>query len=130
MSPTLPPFPFPDIEFELASEQQHTTLDTVAWLRQELGDRVDLVFLGGVSFNRTEVEQSIGISDNRFAMFLPGPSSIESDRYGVGPVVGVEAVIDLSDHAAMTGGVRLHGMNGDGLGGWLIRPSVGLRWTF
>jgi Outer membrane protein beta-barrel domain len=128
--PTLPPFPIPDIEFELRSEQQHTTLDTVAWLRQEISDRVDLVFLGGVSFNRVELEQSIGISDNRFAFSLPAPSQIETDHYGVGPVVGAEAVIDLWNQAAVTTGVRLHGINTDGFGGWLIRPSVGLRWTF
>jgi hypothetical protein len=124
--PTLPTLPFPDFEVELSSEQQHTTFDTVLWLRQALGDRVDLVFLGGASFNRVEMEQTISIDDMRLAISLPAPSEIETVTFGVGPVVGSEAVIDLSDHAAATTGVRLHGVSG----GWLIRPSAGLRWTF
>ena len=124
--PTLPTFPITDFEFELRSQQQHTTFDTTLWLRQELGDRVDLVFLGGASFNRVEREQNISIADDRLAIILPAPSEIETDTYGVGAVVGTEAVIDLTDHAAVTTGVRLHGVSG----GWLIRPSIGLRWAF
>jgi hypothetical protein len=124
--PTLPTLPFPDFEFELRSEQQHTTFDTVVWLRQEVGDRVDLVFLGGASFNRVELEQNVSIGDMRLAISLPAPTEIETVTYGVAPVVGAEAVIDLTDRAAVTGGARLHGVSG----GWLIRPSVGLRWRF
>jgi hypothetical protein len=121
-----PIFPIPDFEFQLELEQQHTTLATTAWVRQELGDQVQVAFSGGVSFNRVETEQSVRITDSRLALSLPVPSEIETVQYGVGPVVGAEVIIDVGDHAALTTGARLHGVSG----GWLIRPSVGLRWTF
>ena len=123
--PTLP-FPIPDFEFELLYSQQHTTIDTVAWLRQELSERVDLVFAGGVSFSRVETGQGVRITDDRLAIYLPYPSEIETTQYGTGAVVGVEGLFELSDHAAITGGVRVHGV----AGGWLIRPAAGLRWSF
>jgi hypothetical protein len=124
--PTLPPFPITNVEIELVSERQHTTIDTVAWLRQPLGDRVSLAFLGGVSFSRVETEQQVGITDTRLAIHPPFSNEIETVQYGTGAVVGSEAIIKLSDHAAVTGGVRLHGV----AGGWLIRPAAGLRWQF
>ena len=126
----LPPgFPIPSFEYELHSEQQHTTIDTVAWLRQDLSDSAHLVFLGGASFTRIEREEGLRITDPRFAglgIYLPYPTGLETTSYNVGPVVGTELVFDLGDHAAITGGVRLHG----GIGGWLVRPGAGIRWRF
>jgi hypothetical protein len=124
--PITPILPIPAFEFELKVEQQLTTIATTAWVRQELGDRVQVAFSGGVSFSRVETEQSVRISDNRLAISLPFPSDIESVQYGVGPVVGAEVIIGVGEHAALTTGARLHGV----AGGWLIRPAVGLRWTF
>jgi hypothetical protein len=123
--PTLPVLPPPNIEVELTNEDQYSTFTTSAWVRQDLG-RVALVFSGGVAFNRVESEQTIAITDTRLAIYAPFPQEIETVIYNVGPAVGAEAVFDVAEHAAITGGVRLHGVGG----GWLIRPSVGLRWTF
>jgi hypothetical protein len=127
---TFPPtIGFPDIEFEQHVELQHTTFDAVAFVRQELGSQIDLAVLGGASFNRVEMEQSVRITDQRLAQFaplLPFPPSAEVVSYGVGAVVGAEVIIDVGEHAAVTGGARLHGVPG----GWLIRPAVGLRWSF
>lgn len=124
--PGLLPIP----EFEIETAQQHTTFDATVWLRNELSERIDLLFLGGASFNRVEREQAISVGDPVFRALLPIPRESETVSYGVGPVVGAEAVIDIADHVAMTGGVRIHGINVGGLGGWLIRPAVGLRWSF
>jgi hypothetical protein len=127
---TFPPsIGFPDIEFEQRTELQHTTFDAIAFLRQELGSRINLAVLGGASFNRVAMEQSVRITDQRLAQFaplLPFPPSAEVVSYGVGAVVGAEVIIDVGEHAAVTGGARLHGVPG----GWLIRPAVGLRWAF
>ena len=125
-----PGIPIPSFEFDLRSEQQHTTIGAVAWVRQDLGDRIDLAFLGGVSFSRVEAEQEIRFADSRLAVFLPYPREIETVQHGVGPVVGTEAVITLGEQAALTTGVRIHGVGSGGLEGWLVRPSVGLRWSF
>ena len=122
-----PGFPLPvDFGFELVSEQHYTTIDTVGWLRQDIGGRAHLNFLGGVSFIRSESEQSVSITDSRLAIYLPYPPQLEVTQYGVGPVVGAETIIDLGEHAAITAGARIHG----GVGGWLIRPAVGARWSF
>ena len=124
--PINPILPIPEFGFDLEIEQQHTTFAPTAWVRQEIGDRVALAFSGGVSFNRVETEQTVRINDNRLAMFAPFPSEIESVEYGIGAVVGAEALFNVGDHAAVTGGLRLHSVSG----GWLIRPAVGLRWSF
>ena len=124
--PTLPTLPVPDFEFEFSNDMQHTTVDALAWFRQDLSARTHLAVLGGVSFTRIEDEQRIDITDQRLALLTPLPFETESTRYASGPVVGIEAIVDVGEHAAITGGVRLHG----GFGGWLVRPSVGLRWGF
>ena len=149
--PVNPILPIPEYAIEI--EEQYTTIATSAWVRQELGDRVALVFSGGISFNRVESEQRTNIDVRRLAntggniehiyssglssqvifgiptalsLYAPFPTSVETIDYGVGPVVGTEAIVGVGEHAALTGGVRLHGVSG----GWLIRPSVGLRWSF
>jgi opacity protein-like surface antigen len=124
--PVAPTFPIPEFGFDLEMEQRHTTFSPTAWVRQDIGDRLALAFSGGVSFSRVETEQTLRINDNRLAIFAPFPTEIESVDYGVGAVVGAEAMFDVGDHAAVTGGLRLHSVSG----GWLIRPAIGLRWTF
>ena len=126
----LPIVPVPNFEFELRTEQQYTTVDALAWVRQDLGTRVGLALLGGVSFTRVESEQELRFSEIRVAALLPYPPDIETVQHGVGPVVGAEAVIGIAEHTAVTAGLRLHGVSVGGLGGWLVRPAAGLRWTF
>ena len=121
-----PVLPIPIIDFGLNVEQQYTTFDAMAWVRQDLGDRVHLSVLGGVSFARVEAEHSFRVDPRLLAIVFPYPSEFEITRYDTGPVVGAETIIDFGDHAALTAGARLHGVGG----GWLIRPSVGLRWSF
>jgi hypothetical protein len=124
------PTAIPNFEFSVESEQQHTSFGAIAWARQELGARVDLSFLGGVSFNRVEAEQEIAISASTVGMLLPIPRESNTVRYGVGPVVGLEAAIDIAEHVALTGGLRVRGLNVTSLSGWLVQPAAGLRWVF
>ena len=105
--------------------QQHTTIDTVAWLRQELSERVDLVFAGGVSSAASKPGRGFVLRMTAWPSICP-IRAIETTQYGTGAVVGVEGLFELSNHAAITGGVRVHGV----AGGWLIRPAAGLRWSF
>jgi hypothetical protein len=46
--------------------------------------------------------------------------------YGVRPMVGVESRIEMTEHAHLVPGLRLHA--GEGI--WLVRPAVGVAWTF
>ena len=130
-------------------ERRDSTLDTVAWMAQPVGSRVDLVYLGGIAFNRT-VERNtfafryaFGIDalppqvfpQAEVARLLPGPTgpnSVRATTYGISPVVGLDARIALTDHLRVVPGMRLQGISGgtNGSAGWLIRPSVSLMWQF
>jgi opacity protein-like surface antigen len=120
-------FPY---DFDVDSERHHTSMSALAFVRQDLGDRVELSFLGGIAFNRVETEHDFDIDVRRLAIYPPIFQDVETTEYHVGPAVGIEAAWKLGDAAAITGGVRLHGVEVSGLGGWLARPNVGLRWTF
>lgn len=116
---TVPPF-----EFE--SERTHTMFAALAWVRQELGDRVELSYLGGLSFNRVETEHEF--TGPRILIYPPiSVPNYTTISYGVGPALGVESAIKFGP-AAVTAGVRLQTVSG--ASGWLIRPNVGMRWTF
>jgi hypothetical protein len=108
-------------------ERRDSTLETVAWVRQNVG-RLDLVYLGGVAFNRTVEE--ITTNFGRIAL-LPLPSSVRTTTYGVAPLVGIEGRIGMTDHLRLVVGTRLQSIGGDtGSAGWLVRPSAGLMWQF
>jgi opacity protein-like surface antigen len=116
------------IELEFASERTHTSLAALAWVRQDLGDRVELSYLAGVAFNR--VESEFEYDGPRIAIFPPvSIPGYETIFYDVGPAVGVEAAFKFGS-AAVTGGVRLQSAGSSSGSGWLIRPNVGMRWTF
>ena len=118
----------PSFQVSMSSERRNTTLDTVAWVAQSVGNRVDLVYLGGIAFNR--VVQDINFQFIRGAIGIVAPNSTRTISYDVGPVVGVEARIGLTDHVRLVPGVRLQSIGGSGDEGWLLRPSAGLAWQF
>jgi hypothetical protein len=125
----LPPFPIPDLEFELRTEQQHQSLSALAWVKHDAGDRVELSYTGGVAFVRSEFEREFSI-DPRILALLIAPAALSTVDLGVAPIVGVDADIEFTDHTALTAGVRLQGLANSGRNGWLVRPAVGVRWTF
>lgn len=128
IDPTLPSFPY--VEFDVDSERQHTSMTALAFVRQDIGDRIELSFLGGVAFNRIETQINYDVDIRRLAIYPPIFNDVESTEYHVGPALGLEAAFKVGDAAAVTGGVRLHGVTVTGVGGWLIRPNVGMRWSF
>jgi hypothetical protein len=125
------------VSYSLRASQRHSTLSTTLWMSQELSDRISLVYLAGMAFNRSTFE-----SESRFEI-LPLPPGIpvlppgisipsifptitKTVMYGVSPLAGFEARIEMTDQIDLVPGVRLHGIDN----GWLIRPAVGLAWNF
>ena len=110
--------------------QAHSTLSPTLWMNQELTGRVSMVYLAGMSFYRSTFE-----NESRFDI-LPLPPGIsipsifppisKTVTYGVKPLAGVEARIELTEHVDLVPGLRLHGVDN----GWLLRPAVGLAWNF
>ena len=111
-------FPSP---VRVETRDRYTTLSTVAWASQDLSDRVSLIYLGGVAFNRSEHEY--GVSYN---IPIRPISSQRTINYGVRPVVGLESRIAMTDHLSLVPGIRLVGLQD----AWLFRPAVGVRWSF
>jgi hypothetical protein len=118
---------FPPIIAGFRSSQRHTTLSAVAWAEQQLSARVALRYLGGIGFVRSQHEFSVSYSPlvgASPATFLPYAS--ETTRYGVGALAGFEGRLALTDRAQLVPGVRLHASDHT----WLVRPSVGIAWSF
>lgn len=106
---------------------RYSTVSTLAWYRQPLGDRAALVYSAGIGFGITRSESTfryIGLPNENTLPFPPSTNKYTS--YGVNPVVGVDARIAMTDHASIVPGIRLFGGNG----GIILRPSVGIRWGF
>jgi hypothetical protein len=121
--------------FPIISQQTRmraSTVSTLAFVRQAVGDRVDLVYLGGLGFSRVVHEIEFGIPRPFLAAGRPVIPSYRTrtTQYGVGPIVGAEARIGMTEHARLVASVRLHAFGQSLVDGWLVRPSVGLAWMF
>jgi hypothetical protein len=110
-------------------ERRDSTIETVAWIRQTAGP-IELVYLGGVAFNRTVEEVSVDFG--RRLAIIPIPTSTRSTTYGVSPLVGLDGRIGMTDHLRLVVGTRLQSIGGGttGASGWIVRPSAGLMWEF
>ena len=119
VDPSIPTAIFP-IPSQIERRDRYTTLSPVLWASQTLSDKVMLVYLGGAAFNRTEREFGYTFNNLRPISFS------KTIEYGVRPMVGFESWIGLSDHLTLVPGIRLHGIQD----GWLVRPAVGVSWSF
>jgi hypothetical protein len=120
----------PVFDSTLRFERRNTTVDAAAWVAQTVSSRVDLVYLGGVAFNRVVEEVEFAFSRRAGALPIILPASTRTTTYGVGPVVGLDARLALTDHLMLVPGMRLQGVGGNAGSGWLFRSSVGLGWRF
>jgi hypothetical protein len=116
------------VPFRLRSSQRHNTLSTTVWMNQELSQRISLVYLAGMGFYRSTVENEARFDILLPELAIPGllPTLSKTVSYGVRPLAGFEVRIDLTDHVELVPGVRLHGLDN----AWLVRPAVGLAWNF
>lgn len=121
----LDPLTLPAYSFRLRSTQRRTTLSPSLWVRQEISPRFSLLYLGGLSFGRTNNEVEISYLFRSPLVPIP-PSRTETVVYDVQPMVGVEGRIRMGGSVDFVPGLRLHGVEG----GWLLRPALGLSWTF
>jgi len=113
--------------FKVHTIQRTTTITAAASARQEITPRFALVYLGGIAFAR--MEQTVTGTFN----FLPALASLYRPTYETttvtytpGPMVGFEARVGLTDHVQLVPGIRMLSIAGQ----WIIRPAVGLGWSF
>lgn len=115
----------PTIDYGIRVRQRISSLGTLAWARQTVGTRVDLVYLAGAAFHHVVQETNVELSPPVLLIGLSLPST-RTVTYRVGPVVGIEGRIALTDHVRLVPGVRLYGMTG----GLVIRGGAALGWAF
>lgn len=104
---------------QITTTQRFSTLTAMPWIRQSLGSRADIVYLGGIAFVRTERAISSGGRGDQTAI-----------AYGAAPAVGVDVRVSMTDHLRFVPGMRLLVVDAGGRSGWITRPSLGLQWTF
>ena len=123
-------FPQPEVR----SRRESSTLTTMLWWRQEVGDRFDLVYLGGAAFARTETSLTIEIPGIPIPIPIPPGGVIrppqvidqEAVSYGTGVAVGLDGRLRMTDRLRVVPGLRLLTVTG----GWIVRPAVGVLWAF
>ena len=132
----LPDLIFPPIRYQLRTETRNSTVATSVWARQTLTARVSLVYSGGVALVRSHQVSSFEYvpgGGSPFPIPFPMPrvpvSFSVADvavAYSLQPQVGVEGRIGMAEHVQLLPALRMNGLQG----GWSLRPSVGLGWTF
>jgi len=130
--PARPDISVPIFESTTRVSRRNATLDAVLWVTQPVGSRVDLVYLGGVAFARAVDTVAFQFTPRAALAPIILPNATQTTTYGTGPVAGLEARIQLTTHAVLIPGIRLHAVTGtgDAGGGWLLRPAVALGWRF
>lgn len=125
----VPPVPPLDVEFESTYELRQTAISALVWVSHNAGSRIELTYSGGLTLMRSESASAITVTDQRLAIWAL-PAGLRSIDYRSAPVLGADAAIRFTDHTALTAGVRAYAIDVSGISGWLIRPSVGVRWRF
>jgi hypothetical protein len=121
-------FPQPQI----TARRQASTLTTMLWWRHEVGERFDLVYLGGVAFTRGDASLRIEIPSIPIPSpigLVPVPSQVidqESVSYTTGVAVGLDGRIWMTERLRLVPGLRLLTVPD----GWVVRPAVGIQWIF
>jgi hypothetical protein len=128
----------PILGYRVHTAQRATTVTASAWARQDVSPRFAVVYLGGIAFARVErsVTTTFDFPDfprpvdfpvliTRPSIFPPSYQTTIVD-YTQGPMAGIEGRLALTEHVQLAPGFRLLGIGG----GWVMRPAVGLGWTF
>jgi hypothetical protein len=119
------PIPIP-FDYQSDVRTRHSSVDAVAWARQSVGGRVDLVYLGGIAFSRDRSDLTEAITPVLRTIAPPETFHSTFIDYATRPLVGMEARIKFTSRLRLIPGFRVQGL----ADGWLLRPYVGLGWFF
>ncbi len=110
------------------AENQVVSVSSLLRYRAAPHGRVRLGYLAGLSFVRLHRRFHTIASERTPAGLIPRPD--QNVDYSAAPTVGLDARIALSAHLSLVPGIHacVFGFGNDS--GLLVRPRVGLRWTF
>jgi hypothetical protein len=100
--------------FTITTSHRYSTLTVMPYVRQSLGSRAEIVYLGGVGFVRTTSSVDF---DDRVRILLG--SRLESVVMRIRPAVGLDIRVSMTDHLRLVTGVRMLAVDAGGRGGWL-----------
>ena len=124
--PDIAIFPPPEINVE----SQLSTLTSSLWWRQRVNRRFDLVYLGGVTCARSQLDTEVLYGSpivGRAGQQAPTRLfAQELTDYDTGVTVGLEAAIGMTEHLRLVPGIRMLALDSQ----WIVRPAVGLQWRF
>jgi hypothetical protein len=110
--------------FHVSATHRNSTFNTLGWVSKEVAGDVDLVVLFGLGLRRTSTAATISTDPPDAASVTPRSAS--ATTYDVGPVVGADLRIRLSDRWRLVPSARLQGL----ADGWLLRTTAGVSWVF
>lgn len=119
-------FPAP-IPYSVTTSQRYATLTIMPYVRQPLGARADIVYLGGLALLRTTRDVRFGGGGRLLGVAGGRQTSV---TYDSAPAVGLDIRVSMTEHLRLVPGLRVIAVDEFGMGGWLTRPSIGLQWTF
>lgn len=90
--------------------------------------RVQVGYLGGLSFVRLHRQFATQAPANTPAALIP--RSQELVDYGAAPTVGVDARIAIAAHLSLVPAIHVSAFAFRDVSGVLVRPRIGVRWTF
>jgi hypothetical protein len=109
-------------------ENRVVSVATLLRFRGAPHGRFRLGYLGGLSFIRL---------DRRFHTIAPGgtppaliPKPDQSVDYSAAPTVGLDARLQISSHFSVIPGIYACVFRLTDISGLLVRPRIGVRWTF
>ena len=110
------------------TENQALSVATLLRYRAKPHGRLRLGYLGGLSFIRLHRRFHTEASEDT----PPGliPKNDERVDYSAAPTVGIDARIVLSPHLAIVPGIHACVFRFGNESGILVRPRVGVRWSF
>jgi hypothetical protein len=121
------PIIYPPISYSVRTSWRTTTFSAGVWARHSISERVALVYSGGAAFNRTQNEFEFSYTPPpSFGAIVPPSTRTETVLYSVRPFAGIGARIGMTEHLELVPAARLQGLEN----GMLVRPSIGLGWTF
>lgn len=112
----------PALPVAATSARRYSTITVMPYVRQTLGSRADIIYLGGIAFVRTTSRM-----DTRF-MTLPANHSRVT--YDAAAAAGMDVRVSMAERLRLVSGIRMLAIDESGRPGWLVRPSVGLQWAF
>lgn len=116
------------ITLQSRTRNQTVSVTTLIRFRTARRGRVQIGYLWGLSFLRLRRQFDTQAPADTPASLIPRPQELVD--YGVAPTVGVDAHIAIAAHLSIVPAIHVSAFDFHNVSGVLLRPRIGVRWTF